>query len=220
MSTPPTPPPPKRLIVLTDGTSQSATRGDAQAPTNIKLFADSLSSHDPVTGHAQIAFYQSGIGTGSKVPFYVALTAGTGLGINNLILDAYHFLATNYCDGDEIFLFGFSRGGFAVRVLANLVVRLGLFKKEYSYMMRKAWAQYAKEDKGANFAFFLERMWREDPEKTRRVRVRGLGVWDTVGSVGLPDMDWVRSAGWKSSYEFYTPDLVDGKPPFLRVICR
>lgn len=146
--------------------------------------------------------------------------AGTGAGIDDNILDAYHFLASNYTagyydkaknkeiPGDEIFIFGFSRGAFTARVLANLVIQLGLFKKHRLWMMRKAWKQYAINDGGASFKYFTDQLWKVDANCTRKVRVKVLGVWDTVDSVGVPD--YMDKAPILNAPNYYTPHLVHG----------
>ena len=265
----------KRLIVLCDGTGNSATRGSADLATNVKRLADTLepdfytdeyydcnehANHsdsssplqEPVcprcprcprtkqTKRPQIIFYQSGVGTStgmgelshywqSKFDFlrnmkctsiwiliFICTIAGTGAGIDDNILDAYHFLANNYTaesedkkiPGDEIFIFGFSRGAFTARVLANLVIQLGLFHKHRLWMMRKAWKQYAINDGGARFKYFTDKLWEVDAKCTRKVTVKVLGVWDTVDSVGAPDyMDKLRTI---NAPKYYTPHLVHG----------
>lgn len=143
--------------------------------------------------------------------YHIYDIGGTGLGINDNILDAYQFLSNNYGDGDEIYLFGFSRGGFAACVLANMIIRLGLFKKRYLWMMRKAWARYIQPDKGVAFNDFAENLWRIDRDRTQRVTIKVLGLWDAVGSVGMPDYQWVKTGGFNSSYSFYDPTLVYGQ---------
>jgi len=135
-----------------------------------------------------------------------------GLGIDDNILDAYYFLCSNYEEGDEIFLFGFSRGAFTARIVANLVVRLGLLHMNVSWMIRRAWAQYMKDDGNQSFDFFLQQL--ETPnlqDRTRHTRIKVLGVWDTVGAVGLPDYEIVEKLKWNSKYEFYDTRLHWGR---------
>lgn len=180
-------------------------RGPAAIPTNVTRLCSAL--HGSAT---QIIFYQSGVGTATIGEMYTTVASGTGLGINDNILDAYQFLSNNYEVGDEIYLFGFSRGGFAACVLANMIIRLGLFQKRYLWMMRKAWSRYIQPDKGVAFNDFVENMWRIDTDRTQRVTIKVLGLWDAVGSVGMPDYEWVKSRGFNSSYSFYDPTLVYG----------
>lgn len=134
------------------------------------------------------------------------ITEGTGSGINDNILDAYCWLASNYEIGDEIFIFGFSRGAFTARVVANLVIQIGLFWKNRMYMLHKAWAQYSKDDEGVNWKYFKEQLWSKHFQFTRPVSIRVLGVWDTVGSVGIPDY----MPAWMSSQKFHQSNVLNG----------
>lgn len=202
----------KRLIVLCDGTGQSSYRGEGSFPSNVKTLGDCLAQTYTIPGdddnHPQVVYYQSGVGTGSAALSVQYLAEGFGLGIDDNILDAYYFLCNNYEEGDEIFLFGFSRGAFTVRIVANLVVRLGLLHMNASWMIHRAWAQYIKDDDSQSFDYFLKQL--ETPGfmgRTRHTRVKVLGVWDTVGAVGLPDYEIVERWKLNSRNEFYDTRL-------------
>jgi uncharacterized protein (DUF2235 family) len=124
--------------------------------------------------------YDTGVGTerwqkGSGGLF------GSGLGQN--IRQAYAFLAENTAPDDELFLFGFSRGAFTVRSLCGLLGCAGLptaFSKE---AVRAAWRFYrvppAERAASAEKAELAE-------HAPRGAKVRFLGVYDTVGSLGVP----------------------------------
>lgn len=204
----------KRLIVLCDGTGQSSYRGNGSFPSNVKILGDCLAQEYTVPGdddkHPQIIYYQSGVATASSLGIADrAIAAGMGMGIDDNILDAYYFLCNNYLDpSDEIYLFGFSRGAFTARMVANLVVRLGLIRMNVSWMIRRAWAQYMKDDGNASFEYFLSQLDKpEFRDRTRRARVKVLGLWDTVGAVGLPDYDLVEKMKLNSKNEFYDTRL-------------
>ncbi len=114
--------PSKRLIVCCDGTWQKLT---SVYPTNVVKIAQAIkpSSND---GTAQIVFYDEGVGSGNEAEKLFAkgdriLGGAFGIGIDNNIEDAYRFLCLNYEPGDEIYLFGFSRGAYTVRSLAGLI---------------------------------------------------------------------------------------------------
>jgi len=184
----------KHLIVLCDGTGQSSSRAGAESdfPTNVKNFSDCLlqcykkERKGKNREVEQITYYQSGIGTSSVSKVSEALQAGIAYGIDDIILDAYYFLCSNYQKGDEIFIFGFSRGAFIARVLANLVVTLGVLRMDVSWMIARAWKQYMKDDNKASFDFFLKQLHLPDyKHRTQHVKVKVLGVWDTVAAVGL-----------------------------------
>ena len=105
----------KRLIVCCDGTWQKLANS---CPTNVVKIAQAIK---PVAsdGTPQIVFYDEGIGTGDEIN---RITGGAfGWGIDQNIQDAYRFLCLNYEAGDEIYLFGFSRGAYTVRSLAGLL---------------------------------------------------------------------------------------------------
>lgn len=116
----------KRLIVCCDGTWQKLK---SEYPTNVVKIAQGIkpSSED---GTAQIVFYDEGVGTDivdddsifSWVNTVLRVIGGAfGSGIDNDIQEAYRFLSLNYEPGDEIYLFGFSRGSYTVRSLAGLI---------------------------------------------------------------------------------------------------
>ena len=103
----------KRLIVCCDGTWN---RLDTQCPTNVVRVAQAV-KRTASDGVPQIVFYDEGIGVDSN-----KIVGGvTGLGIDKNIQDAYRFLSFNYDRGDEIYLFGFSRGAYTVRSLAGMI---------------------------------------------------------------------------------------------------
>jgi uncharacterized protein (DUF2235 family) len=78
-------------------------------------------------GASQIVHYHPGVGTGNFVDRFMGGTIGVGLMSN--VQSAYGFLVDNYFPGDEIFLFGFSRGAYTVRSLAGFVDLVGLLQK-------------------------------------------------------------------------------------------
>ncbi len=109
----------KRLIVCCDGTWQGLT---SPCPTNVVKMAQIIkpTAHD---GTPQLIYYQAGLGTehGALDKF----TGGVfGLGIDTAIQDAYRFVCLNYEKGDEIYLFGFSRGAYTVRSLYQFNVKV------------------------------------------------------------------------------------------------
>jgi uncharacterized protein (DUF2235 family) len=116
----------KRLIVCCDGTWQKLK---SEYPTNVVKIAQGIKpSCDK--GIAQIVFYDEGVGTDifndeslfSWVNTVLRVIGGAfGSGIDHNIQEAYRFLSLNYEPGDEIYLFGFSRGSFTVRSLAGLI---------------------------------------------------------------------------------------------------
>jgi uncharacterized protein (DUF2235 family) len=130
---------------------------------------------------------------------------GTGAGLDDNVLDTYQFIADNYLAGDEIFLFGFSRGAFTVRVLAAFIINIGLLKKSFSWKLKFAYKAYMEGHEAfKNFCDTLKTQY-----VTRFVEIQVLGCWDTVGSVGVPDYWW--SKPFRQAFEFYDTSLSVGK---------
>jgi uncharacterized protein (DUF2235 family) len=133
------------------------------------------------------------------------LGLATGYGLDDNVLAAYHFLIEEYQDGDDIFLFGFSRGAYTVRVLAALVHKVGLLAPEQRNLADAALTAY-KQTPAAVSGETAELLHQSpDDEKadvplvpndraeqfarivsTRWPTIKYMGVWDTVASVILP----------------------------------
>jgi uncharacterized protein (DUF2235 family) len=92
-------------------------------------FFAALKKDDP----QQLCYYQSGIGTYSKL-YGGSLTTGVaasldmavGSSLGQHVRDAYSFLMQNYKEGDEICIYGFSRGAHTARALAGMLYKVGL----------------------------------------------------------------------------------------------
>lgn len=110
------------------------------------------------------------------------LNAASGEGINQSIRRGYAFLSRHYVPGDRIFLFGYSRGAYAVRSLAGMIGRIGLLRSEYSHPRYGALA-FRFYEVGSNSParqhFSANRCHTDVP-------IEMLGIWDTVKSLGLP----------------------------------
>jgi uncharacterized protein (DUF2235 family) len=140
-----------------------------------------------------------------------------GLGLEDNVLDAYTFLMNNYSPGDEIFAFGFSRGAFTARVLANFIARVGVFRKpQYTWELKRAWKAYRGGTK--TFEKYLkeleernDKVDKNDPAgpRARKVKVKVVGCWDTVASVGVPD--YTSMLKWSEAYAYLDGSLVGGE---------
>ncbi|KAG8803013.1 hypothetical protein FRC18_007406, partial [Serendipita sp. 400] len=119
----------KRLIVCCDGTGRSSTDdGEETVPTNVTRFARALESSDRyrnddnvVKEIPQIVLYQTGVGTGGLTKISDDIAGAFGFGVDLHVLEAYTFFSSNYESGDQLFLFGFSRGAFTARAIASLI---------------------------------------------------------------------------------------------------
>lgn len=179
----------KRIVICSDGTWGSPM---SPTPSNVVKAARAVL---PVSSESveQVVFYDWGIGT----EVGQALTGGIlGRGIDKNICDAYRFLIHNYSEGDEIYLFGFSRGAYTVRSLVGLIRNCGVLPKYLSHKVTEAYSLYR-----SNLAVDSEeaRLFRDD---TYPVNVKFLGVWDTVGALGLPVKLFLRD-----KYDFHDTSL-------------
>ncbi|KAG1770295.1 hypothetical protein EV702DRAFT_1202478 [Suillus placidus] len=144
-------------------------------PTNVIRLARSVKSQTADGKKKQIVFYQSGVG--SEADFTGISAAGTlmlkamGTTVASKIRDAYAFLAQNFEDGDEICIFGFSRGAYTARKLSGLIDRIGLLPRRNLGQFFLIWSQLVKHKTPTI------------PSDTRHPRIKCVGVWDTVGSV-------------------------------------
>ncbi len=106
----------------------------------------------------------------------------TGTGLSSNVLQAYRFLAHNYMEDDEIYLFGFSRGAYTSRSLSGLIARIGLIHKDDIFYLPELYEFYksAAEEKTVD-EFFLDKGL-----KRHKPRIKMIGVFDTVGALGIP----------------------------------
>ncbi|KUP92748.1 DUF2235 domain-containing protein [Tritonibacter horizontis] len=192
----------RRLIICCDGTWNTADQHEngTPTPTNVAKLHSLVAAQDE-RGTPQIAYYRTGVGTSGG---WLRRTLGgaIGLRLEDDIMSAYKFLAETYEPGDEIFLIGFSRGAYTVRSLAGMVSNVGLadLRPDKLSPYEEAWdvvqrlmeryqSNKAEDDKTALQAAFL----RERPIGAVRfhpqdqIGFRFIGVWDTVGALGIPD---------------------------------
>lgn len=104
-----------------------------------------------------------------------------GRGVAPQIRRAYGWLASGYREGDRIFLFGYSRGAFAVRSLAGVIDRVGLLKREHATerAVTLAWRHYERAPHSTTAQAFTRRFCHLEAP------IEMVGVWDTVKALGL-----------------------------------
>ncbi|CAM2192054.1 Tle1 phospholipase domain-containing protein [Paraburkholderia kururiensis] len=125
-------------------------------------------------------------------PLNRLLGGATGLGMGARIREAYAFLVSEYnrANRDKIFIFGFSRGAFAARSLAGFISKVGVLMKEYIQYVPEAFKIYESgTDEGAeSLKTYLVKLTGRSANLDDRndLPVHFLGVWDTVGALGLP----------------------------------
>jgi len=191
----------KRLVFCFDGTWN---RLDASCPTNVVITAESVL---PLSKNrtAQLIYYGEGVGTEK----WERLRGGMfGSGLVQNLADAYRFLIFNHSPGDEIFIFGFSRGAYTARSFAGLLNTCGILLRRNAAQVRDAISLYQARDTSDDFKERVmlfrselcpqlcvsdaEQSWRKsnvadfDPAKSPKLNIRYVGVWDTVGALGIP----------------------------------
>ncbi|GAB0150777.1 DUF2235 domain-containing protein [Marinobacterium sp. BA1] len=168
----------KKIIICADGTWQSP---ESDSVTHILRIARGIAPED-TDGNKQIVFYDWGIGSDSD-----ALTGGiTGKGIDKNILDCYRFLVHNYDSGDQLYLFGFSRGAYTVRSLAGLIGNCGIVRREYAAKITSAYALYRRRSKSAAPNSEQAAAFRHQYAVAESPQVHFIGALDTVGALGIP----------------------------------
>jgi uncharacterized protein (DUF2235 family) len=181
--------PGKRIAVFFDGTWNKPENN-----TNVWRLSLMLAERGD-DGVPQVKYYDEGVGT----KWFDRLTGGAfGYGLSENIREAYRWLMEYYNPGDEIFIFGFSRGAFTARSLAGIISRCGLLRPEAPMSFTQLYERYQKGDtvrpiyrlrylqgKGETQFDFEERVLLNHAYYGRNF-IKLVGVWDTVGSLGIP----------------------------------
>ena len=222
----------KNIVLLSDGTGNSSAQ---LMKTNVWRIYESLQLTDP---NLQVACYDDGVGTSGFAPLRL-LGGAIGFGLRRNVLRLYRFLCEHYDEGDRIYVFGFSRGAFTVRILVGLIVNQGIIRTrptspvveaypegdpasaatdatmarpagpgelahgaELARLARWAYRRYRLRYGKGNWIVAAGRTIRDffwhviefrkprySPEQNHHpdnIRVRFVGVWDTVDAYGLP----------------------------------
>jgi uncharacterized protein (DUF2235 family) len=171
----------KRLAIFLDGTWNTLNNN-----TNVWRLKSLCDPDAP----GQLIYYSQGVGTrfGEKVRGGVV-----GYGLDNEIIDAYTWLAQSFAEGDELFIFGFSRGAYAARSLSGLVSKCGVLKPGAPLSIEQLYARYRRRTDrtirtlladGPGRYGNLEEQW--IARYCIPTNIKFVGVWDTVGSLGNP----------------------------------
>ena len=171
----------KRVILCADGTwnRPNERQGGKPCPTNVVRIAQAIKPTD-WNGTSQVIYYHDGVGTHPGIDR--VLGGMFGLGLDRNICDLYRFLVQNLQPGDEVFLFGFSRGAFTVRSLAGMIRKCGILHKEKLDQVEDAFRYYRN---GVHPADDAAVAWRA--ARSWETRIKCVGVFDTVGALGIPD---------------------------------
>jgi uncharacterized protein (DUF2235 family) len=197
----------KRLAIFYDG-----TWNDPADRTNVFLLKE-LVAHRAPDGTEQMRHYDPGVGT----RWYDKLLGGSvGRGLSRNVRQGYEWLVRHHQDNDEIYIFGFSRGAYTARSLGGLIACCGLVRPGAPWTTEELYARYRNRKDGAIPIYKLEYFQRtgERPLTTeessllassRRVPIKMIGVWDTVGALGIPwtGMPFIG----KGNFYFHNPNL-------------
>ncbi len=188
----------KRIVICSDGTGQNKLK---KHPTNV------LHTHRAVNAHAsaptiQMSWHDDGVGSGALLDRIFGGAFGTGLTKN--MREAYTQLVNVYDPGDEVYLFGYSRGAFTVRSLVGLIRNVGLLDQEKIRCLDTAIELYQARNAGPNSDIAREFRARNSQ---RDIKIKFLGVWDTVGALGVPLRRLSRDKKWIRKYGFHDARL-------------
>ncbi|KAM0750718.1 hypothetical protein T439DRAFT_325770 [Meredithblackwellia eburnea MCA 4105] len=192
------PPARKRIIACCDGTwNNGLSEENKSGYTNVLRISRALESYssDANENIPQIVYYATGIGSD---PGLVSYSEGmTGEGLASKVEEAYAFLAGNYVPGDELFLFGFSRGAYTARMVAGIIGEIGILDKVgmesfptlFLALQQEGKAKpddVATRDRVGQVLKPFRDLARAQIQAAGGFLIKLVGVFDTVGSLGLP----------------------------------
>ncbi|KAL5342692.1 hypothetical protein BJX70DRAFT_355583 [Aspergillus crustosus] len=204
----------KRIILCSDGTWSSSDQGTKSDPSNVARLARAIAPRGLTKDNQvikQIVSYHQGLGSG-YLPLPKLLVGGFGWGLAEDVCEIYDFISNNYEPGDELFLFGFSRGAYTVRSVAGLISDVGVLSARHMSQFPELWKEYrARSPTGT----FKDSQWWKDHEKDfdyQDVKIEVVGVWDTVGALGIPEwrtVRWLIDSGLpiNNKYRFHNTGL-------------
>jgi uncharacterized protein (DUF2235 family) len=169
----------KKIILCADGT-WNTPHGPAAQPndTNVRKLYE-LVLEDP----SQLKYYDSGVGT-DGTPFEHFFGGSMGAGLFQKIQDGYEFLSYVWDPGDEIYIFGFSRGAYTARSLGGMIASFGVPNKNLdNQTVKRIFDAYRITDRPQRVA---AKTSLNADYGMADVTIRMVGVWDTVGALGVP----------------------------------
>jgi uncharacterized protein (DUF2235 family) len=189
----------RRLVLLFDGTWNKP-----ESNTNVERLRRLIAPCD-AAGNPQLVNYIPGVGVKRGITHL--LGGAFGYGLSDHVLDGYRWLCETWQPGDLLYLFGFSRGAYTARSLGGMIRKCGLLRCDTD-------GSVARADAAAAYDFYRDIHSRPDDPAAVAFRaghsividIHFIGVWDTVGSLGIPDTaSWFPYA--RKRYRFHDTEL-------------
>lgn len=176
----------KNIIICCDGTDNKLTIGEN---TNVIHLYSSL-----IFDANQVGYYSPGVGTIAPSTlnyklfksYYVFKDLFSGTSLHSNVMDAYKYLMNTFEIGDKVYLFGFSRGAYTVRMLSGVIEMFGLLQKGNSNHIKYILEVYSRGDKMFETANAFKKKF------SKAIDIEFIGVWDTVVSMGSL-INWYKS---------------------------
>jgi uncharacterized protein (DUF2235 family) len=219
----------RNIVLFIDGSGNDDSAKDA---SNVLLLSrmTKAAAEDPQARRVQVQHYIEGVGTDKphrlSPPWLVAARlkhppkllhrklgnlagAALGYGIARRIKEAYAFLVQHYERGDNVYLFGFSRGAYAVRSLAGFLQKVGILLQREIAHVEEAFHAY---EHGGNLQRVMRRLGHPSPADRERgtdLPIHMIGVWDTVAMHGVPrSVQWLHPSLDTTFHDTRVPDYV------------
>ncbi|XDA96911.1 DUF2235 domain-containing protein [Sulfitobacter sp. LCG007] len=220
----------KTIALFCDGTWNSP---DMTRATHVHRLFEACGSVDTPE---QVVEYFHGVGVPDPDETwggYLSRTAkrlgggAFGWGLNQNIKEAYATLCARYAPGDKVMIFGFSRGAYTARSLAGLIRKGGILAEPTPENVEAVFRLYRR--RGGENKPDCEEIWqerrrfsplvatseddlaarrREDPrDRSEIVNIAYMGIWDTVGALGIPGVLGKAATVWNQRYRFHDTDL-------------
>ncbi|SDW18037.1 Uncharacterized protein, PA2063/DUF2235 family [Litoreibacter albidus] len=160
-------------VIILDGTMSTLERGyETHAGTTFRLLSE-MAPNKAVSLKYEAGIQWQGLRR--------AIDVMAGVGINRQIRNAYGFIASRYRPGDRIFLFGYSRGAYAVRSLAGVIDQIGLLRADCATErnVRQAYRHYRRSPSSDASKAFRKQFCHAD------ATIEMIGIWDTVRALGF-----------------------------------
>lgn len=150
----------------------------------------------------QVVLYDQGVGTAGPVDKWLGGILGEGIDTN--IKQLYTFLVQNYDEGDEVYMFGYSRGAYTVRSLAGLIHDCGLCRRGALHQVDDAYELYRR-----NLGDDSEELRRFREANGERIPLELVCCFETVGSLGVPPTMRLLNMLTRRRYQFHDTKLSD-----------